>query len=234
MFPVTFKTPEEYFLGLAQAKFSWGGVDPTLFAALPAPAPAAAAASSHAHKMQDPAAPHLSSAVKAVEAAAAASAASSSSFSAAAAAAAASAAPAVTYHTSGQELVIFCGLPAAGKSTFARKHFVPYGYVHVNQDTMKTKEKCIKACAEALGQGKSVVVDNTNPGADTRALYTAHARKVGCSIRCIHFITQEGECEQGKAGSDDSSSHMHSRRLTCPLVLSVHSCVVFVQRSPSI
>lgn len=52
-----------------------------------------------------------------------------------------------------------------GKSTFARKYFVPAGYVHVNQDTLKTKDKCLKVAREAVESGKSVVIDNTNPSA---------------------------------------------------------------------
>lgn len=32
-----------------------------------------------------------------------------------------------------QELVVFVGFPASGKSTFAERYFVPKGYVRVNQ-----------------------------------------------------------------------------------------------------
>jgi predicted kinase len=32
-----------------------------------------------------------------------------------------------------QELVVFVGLPASGKSTFAERYFVPEGYVRINQ-----------------------------------------------------------------------------------------------------
>lgn len=101
--------------------------------------------------------------------------------------------PPVAYHAPDgqQEVIVFVGLPAAGKSTFAKKYLVPHGYVHVNQDTLKSKEKCVKACAEALGQGRSVVVDNTNPSAELRALYMAQARKHGCVARCFHFIVGE-------------------------------------------
>jgi len=88
-----------------------------------------------------------------------------------------------------QELVIFVGCPASGKSTFAKKYFVPAGYVHVNQDTLKTKEKCAKAAREAVLSKKSVVVDNTNPGLDTRSLYTSIAEDAGIGLRCFVFLT---------------------------------------------
>ena len=41
--------------------------------------------------------------------------------------------PAPKYAVSHQELVLFVGSPASGKSTFARTHFLPYSYQHVNQ-----------------------------------------------------------------------------------------------------
>lgn len=34
----------------------------------------------------------------------------------------------------------------------------------------------MKACAQALDEGKSVVIDNTNPSADVRAEYLAQAK----------------------------------------------------------
>jgi len=88
-----------------------------------------------------------------------------------------------------QEVVLFIGCPASGKSTFAKKHFVPNGYIHVNQDTLKTKEKCLKAAREAIENGKSVVIDNTNPGSDTRALYIGAAKEAGISVRAFVFNT---------------------------------------------
>jgi len=90
-----------------------------------------------------------------------------------------------------QELVIFVGLPASGKSTFARRHLVPAGYVHVNQDTLKTKEKCFKAANEAVQAGKSVIVDNTNPEPATRQTYIEMAKAKGIPVRCFHFQTPE-------------------------------------------
>lgn len=39
------------------------------------------------------------------------------------------------------ELIMCCGWPASGKSTFVKKHFA--AYVYVNQDTLKTVERCV-------------------------------------------------------------------------------------------
>jgi bifunctional polynucleotide phosphatase/kinase len=107
--------------------------------------------------------------------------------------AAAAAAAAVTYaDTSRQELVLLVAPPASGKSSFAERYFVPHGYNRINQDTLKTKDKCVRTAKEALAAGKSIVIDNTNPSAETRALYVAIAR--GCPrgpvpVRCIVLDT---------------------------------------------
>ncbi|KAL8912784.1 MAG: hypothetical protein Q9172_007438 [Xanthocarpia lactea] len=45
------------------------------------------------------------------------------------------------------DIVIFCGSPASGKSTFYRKHLQPLGYERVNQDTLKTHNDAVRAIA---------------------------------------------------------------------------------------
>ncbi|KAI0811093.1 PNK3P-domain-containing protein [Irpex lacteus] len=89
-----------------------------------------------------------------------------------------------------REIVLFVGYPAMGKSTFYRKHFEPAGYIHVNQDTLRTRDKCLQAVEESLQDGKScvVVLDNTNRDKATRKLYIQLARKFKVPIRCVHFI----------------------------------------------
>ena len=86
------------------------------------------------------------------------------------------------------ELVLFVGFPGCGKSTVFKRFFAPAGYVHVNRDTLKSKEKCLAAAESALRGGKSVVIDNTNPSVEDRAPYIAMAKKCGAkSIRYLHF-----------------------------------------------
>jgi len=94
--------------------------------------------------------------------------------------------------SSQQEMIIFVGFPASGKSTLAKKYLVPKGYVHVNRDTMGTQAKCLKATREGLTSLKSVVIDNTNPSSDTRADYIALAAEFSVPVRCFRFeITED-------------------------------------------
>ncbi|RDX45439.1 PNK3P-domain-containing protein [Lentinus brumalis] len=95
--------------------------------------------------------------------------------------------PPILPAASSPELVIFVGYPALGKSSFFQTHFVPAGYTHVNQDMLKTRDKCIKAAAEALQAGQSVVVDNTNRDVQTRKFYIDLAKKQDVPIRCFYF-----------------------------------------------
>lgn len=50
------------------------------------------------------------------------------------------------------------GSPGAGKSTFYRRNLEPLGFERVNQDTLKTKDKCLKVADSLLENGKSVTV----------------------------------------------------------------------------
>jgi len=87
------------------------------------------------------------------------------------------------------EIVVFVGFPSSGKTSFYREHFEQHGYVHVNQDTLGSKDKCLKHVASSVEMGKSVVVDNTNRNRSTREPYVVLASKLQCPIRCIYFAT---------------------------------------------
>jgi len=95
----------------------------------------------------------------------------------------------VHYAKPSQELVILCGPPASGKSTFAKTYFVPHGYAWVNRDTFKTMEKCLKFARESLSSGKSIVIDNTNPGTEARKVFINLANELKVDVRCCIFRT---------------------------------------------
>jgi len=90
-----------------------------------------------------------------------------------------------------QEVIIFQGFPASGKTTFYKRYFEPKDYVHVNRDLLSTSAKCLKVLDEALENGKSVVVDNTNPNASSRKQYIDAAKKHGVPVRCFIFKVDE-------------------------------------------
>ncbi|KAH6637347.1 polynucleotide kinase 3 phosphatase-domain-containing protein [Chaetomium tenue] len=98
-----------------------------------------------------------------------------------------------------QDIVLFVGFPGAGKSTFYWKYLEPLSYERVNQDTLKSKDKCFKAAADLLGKGESIVVDNTNADVDTRSQWIALARKHKVPIRCFWFQTPLQLCEHNAA-----------------------------------
>ncbi|MCJ1301277.1 hypothetical protein MMC08_004076 [Hypocenomyce scalaris] len=93
------------------------------------------------------------------------------------------------------DLVLFCGSPGAGKSKFYWDHLKPLGYERVNQDTLKTRDRCIKVASDYLSEGRSVAVDNTNAEPATRNVWIQLARKMGVPVRCVLFTAPPKLCE---------------------------------------
>ncbi|CAO3637786.1 unnamed protein product [Cunninghamella blakesleeana] len=93
------------------------------------------------------------------------------------------------------ELILLVGPPASGKSSFAQNYLLSKDYVYINQDTLKTKAKCINACEKALAEKKSVVIDNTNSTIETRSQFIKIAKKHKIPIRCFKFTTDIELCK---------------------------------------
>ncbi|CAK4026681.1 Bifunctional polynucleotide phosphatase kinase [Lecanosticta acicola] len=114
------------------------------------------------------------------------------------------------------EIVLFCGSPGSGKSTFFWQHMQPLGYERVNQDILKTRDKCIKKATELIqGDTKAVVVDNTNADVETRAAWIGLAAKLKVPIRLVLFTAPAKLCEHNdtvRALSDGSKSHLNPEK----------------------
>ena len=84
------------------------------------------------------------------------------------------------------EAVIFCGVQAAGKSTFYRERFFET-HVRINMDMLKTRRRerlLLEACLLAK---QPFVVDNTSVLAAERAAYIEPARAAGFIITGYFF-----------------------------------------------
>jgi bifunctional polynucleotide phosphatase/kinase len=79
------------------------------------------------------------------------------------------------------DLIICVGPPASGKSFYCKEYL--NDFVVVNQDTLKTIQKCIKTTTGLIKEGKKVVVDNTNPTRSTRENYI----HLGSNVACLWF-----------------------------------------------
>ena len=86
-----------------------------------------------------------------------------------------------------QELIVFVGCPASGKTTFYKRYMPSYS--HVSRDVLGTWQKCVSECERMLQAGRSVVVDNTSPDIESRSRYTQIAIKMRVQIRCFVFTT---------------------------------------------
>ena len=126
------------------------------------------------------------------------------------------------------ELVIFIGLQASGKSTFFRDRFAAT-HTHVSKDLFRNNKNRNRRQGQlieaALQEGKSVVVDNTNPTAEERRPLIELGRRYGAKIVGYYFESEVRQCLErnrqrtGKARVPDVALYATAKKLVRPSYL---------------
>jgi predicted kinase len=123
------------------------------------------------------------------------------------------------------ELVVFSGLPAAGKSSFYRERFATT-HVLVSKDLWPNgrnrEDRQRRVVDEHLRAGRSVVVDNTSPTPVERAPLVAIARDAGVPVVSYAFVVSVEEAlrrnalREGRARVPDVAIFRIAKRFVIP------------------
>ena len=94
------------------------------------------------------------------------------------------------------------GLQGSGKSTWVAANLAAT-HVVVSKDhwpnARRREARQQRVVADLLAEGRSVVVDNTNPSVEERAPLVAAARAAGARVRCVWVDTPWETCLQRNA-----------------------------------
>ncbi|KAI4288359.1 MAG: hypothetical protein L6R35_002375 [Caloplaca aegaea] len=90
------------------------------------------------------------------------------------------------------DIILLCGSPGSGKSTFYRKHLQPLDYQRVNQDLLKTVSLLYFTLTFNVRLDR---IHNTNADQDVRAVWVQLAQRFKVPIRCVHFTASTKLCE---------------------------------------
>lgn len=136
------------------------------------------------------------------------------------------------------ELVLLIGLQASGKTSFYRARFAGT-HVHVSKDLLRNNRRperrqqaLIRA---ALGEGRSVVVDNTNPTRADRAALIGLAREYNARVVGYYFASEVQACldrnreRTGKAAVPDVAIYTTIKRLERPAAEEGFDALYFVR-----
>ena len=118
-------------------------------------------------------------------------------------------------------MFIMMGIQGSGKSEFCRQKLAG-DIVHVNLDTLKTRNNERKLIRECFSAQKDFVVDNTNPTKADRSRYIAAAKENGYRVVGYFMQSRLQECiarnelREGKARIPAKAIAATSNKLEMP------------------
>ncbi len=103
------------------------------------------------------------------------------------------------------QLVILIGLQATGKTTFYRQYFAG-SHRHVSKDRLRNSRhrqaRQLELIEQALKNGTSVVVDNTNPRIADRSPLIRLGKEFGAQVVGFLLESDLSECLRRNAGRE--------------------------------
>ena len=89
---------------------------------------------------------------------------------------------------------IFAGIQGSGKTTFFKERFEPLGFTHISMDELHNRNKEEQLIRECIAQGRSFVIDNTNPTKAERKRYMDMLRGTNYETLCYFFQSRVKDC----------------------------------------
>ena len=90
------------------------------------------------------------------------------------------------------EAIIFTGIQASGKSSYYHENFSEH--IHINLDTLKTRNREKALLDKTIAENKDFVSDNTNPTPEDRKRYILSAKAAGYTVIGYYFSSSVSEC----------------------------------------
>ncbi len=118
------------------------------------------------------------------------------------------------------EIVVLVGIPGCGKTTLALKSFP--NHKRINLDTLHTRNKEDEEIANALANGRDIIIDNTNTTKKTRSKYVQMAKLFGVSVKAVYLTCplelalERNASRQGKERVPDSAVRFYNKILQPP------------------
>ena|SRR5437868_3768578 len=136
-----------------------------------------------------------------------------------------------------REAVIFVGIQASGKTSFYRRHFAD-SHAHISLDVQRTRAREEQQFADCLREGRSFVIDNTNPLSSDRARYINRARAAGFRVVAYFFATtlkdaiRRNNLRTGKEKIPVPAIAATLRRLQPPSLDEGFESIYFIETAP--
>lgn len=119
------------------------------------------------------------------------------------------------------EMIVFCGLQGAGKSSFYSKHFADT-HLRINLDMLRTRRRESAIVDACLSVGQRLVVDNTNISREERQRYLvpgaeAHFRLIAYFFDILFETCAERNLKRtGRARIKEAGLHAMRAKLEPP------------------